>query len=108
MTETAPGISQIVDFLKDAPIPILDEPTEGLDRATEREGLAALAEPMRDRSVLPISHRLETLGLVVDRVAELDGGRIVAVTSPCPDEGRGKPERGAELKNQALGGNPRQ
>lgn len=71
-------------FLKNAPILILDEPTEGLDGPTEREILAAIDNLMRDRSVLLISHRLETLSLLVDTVAELEHGRIVSIRPVSP------------------------
>jgi len=69
-------------FLKDAPILILDEPTEGLDRATEGEVLAAITTLMQGRSVLLISHHIESLSLLADTVAELENGRIVSITSP--------------------------
>lgn len=47
-------------FLKDAPILILDEPTEGLDTASERIVAEALARLMPGRTTLLISHRLRT------------------------------------------------
>jgi ATP-binding cassette subfamily C protein CydC len=64
-------------LLKDAPILILDEPTEGLDTATERELFAALAQAMAGRTVLLISHRLGALAALVDDVAVLQRGRVV-------------------------------
>ncbi|OIQ84336.1 lipid A export ATP-binding/permease protein MsbA [mine drainage metagenome] len=64
-------------LLKDAPILILDEPTEGLDAATERELFAALAQAMAGRTVLLISHRLGALAELVDEVAVLQAGRVV-------------------------------
>ncbi len=64
-------------LLKDAPILILDEPTEGLDAATERELFAALAQAMAGRTVLLISHRLGALAALVDEVAVLHAGRVV-------------------------------
>ena len=64
-------------LLKDAPILILDEPTEGLDTATERELFDALAQAMRGRTVLLISHRLGALSALVDEVAVLQHGRVV-------------------------------
>ena len=62
-------------LLKDAPILLLDEPTEGLDAASERAVLDALAKLMRGRTTLLITHRVSALR-VVDRVVSLDGGRI--------------------------------
>jgi ATP-binding cassette subfamily C protein CydC len=57
-------------LLEDAPILILDEPTEGLDAATEREIMASIHDLMERRTVLLITHR--TVGLEgMDRVARL-------------------------------------
>ena len=44
-------------LVKDAPIVILDEPTEGLDLATERMVVSRLAEQLQGKTVLIISHR---------------------------------------------------
>ncbi|MEQ8815735.1 MAG: thiol reductant ABC exporter subunit CydC [Thalassobaculum sp.] len=63
-------------LLKDAPILLLDEPTEGLDAETEREVLAALEPAMAGRTVIAISHRPAPLA-AMDRVIRLEGGRIV-------------------------------
>jgi ATP-binding cassette subfamily C protein CydC len=57
-------------LLKDAPILILDEPTEGLDAATEREVVARLAERTRGKTLLVITHRPACLALA-DRVVRL-------------------------------------
>ena len=65
-------------LLKDAPVLVLDEPTEGLDGATERALLRDLAPAMRGRTVLLITHRLRDLSLV-DRIAVLEQGRLVDV-----------------------------
>ena len=60
--------------LKNAPVWLLDEPTEGLDGSTERALLRRLAELLRGRSALWISHRpLPGLGLPRYR---LEGGRV--------------------------------
>lgn len=50
-------------FLKDAPILLLDEPTEGLDAHSERAVLEALARLMRGRTTLLTSHRPQALRL---------------------------------------------
>jgi ATP-binding cassette subfamily C protein CydC len=63
-------------FLKDAPILILDEPTEGLDAAAEQLVLAALDGLMRGRTTILISHRPSSLRHV-DRVITLERGKIV-------------------------------
>ena len=56
-------------LLKDAPIWILDEPTEGLDPVTARELAAALDAALAGKTVLAISH--QPLGMGFDRVLEL-------------------------------------
>ena len=66
-------------LLKDAPILVLDEPTEGLDAPTARALEETLARAMRGRTVLLITHRPGMLGALVDDVAVLRAGRI----SPC-------------------------
>ncbi len=63
-------------LLRNAPILILDEPTEGLDRATERDLLQALGRLMEGRSVLLISHHLDALAHLVGEVAVLEQGRV--------------------------------
>ncbi len=63
-------------LLKDAPILVLDEPTEGLDATTARALEETLARAMQGRTVLLITHRLGMLGALVDEVAVLEAGRI--------------------------------
>ncbi|WP_242445493.1 amino acid ABC transporter ATP-binding/permease protein [Chromatium okenii] len=65
-------------LLKDAPILLLDEPTEGLDAATERDLMEALNRLMRGRTVLLITHRPVGLDWV-DQVLVLDQGRTLAL-----------------------------
>ena len=61
-------------FLKDAPILILDEPTEGLDPASENLVLQAMANLTRGRTTLLITHRLQSLQQV-DAILTLSHGR---------------------------------
>jgi ATP-binding cassette subfamily C protein CydC len=64
-------------LLKDAPILLLDEPTEGLDGATEASLMAALHRLMAGRTVVLITHR--AVGLEpMDEILVLDNGRIWA------------------------------
>jgi ATP-binding cassette, subfamily C, bacterial CydC len=51
-------------YLKNAPVLILDEPTEGLDVDTERDVFSALADFARDKTVIMVTHREAGLGLV--------------------------------------------
>ena len=62
-------------FLKNAPLLILDEPTEGLDASSERTVVEALGRLMRDRTTLLITHRLQALRHA-DRVLVLEAGRV--------------------------------
>ncbi|TAN07627.1 MAG: thiol reductant ABC exporter subunit CydC [Rhodanobacteraceae bacterium] len=64
-------------LLQDAPVLVLDEPTEGLDATTAARLYAALAIAVRGRSVLLVTHRLGQLAALVDRVAVMRAGRIV-------------------------------
>jgi ATP-binding cassette subfamily C protein CydC len=63
-------------ILRDAPILLLDEPTEGLDAETERSVLAALEEVMAGRTVVMITHR-PAVTEAMDRVLRIEGGRLV-------------------------------
>lgn len=65
-------------ILKNAPLLILDEPTSSLDPVSEaliRESLTTLR---RDRTVLVIAHRYNTIAQA-DRIAVLENGRIIEV-----------------------------
>jgi ATP-binding cassette subfamily B protein len=62
--------------LRDAPILILDEPTASLDVEAEAEVMRALDTLIVGRTVLMISHRLNTLGNV-DEIIVLKDGQIV-------------------------------
>jgi ATP-binding cassette subfamily B protein len=61
--------------LKDAPILLLDEATEGLDQASEARVQQALERLMEGRTVIAVAHRLETLAKM-DRIVVLAAGRI--------------------------------
>jgi ATP-binding cassette subfamily C protein CydC len=65
-------------LLTDPPILVLDEPTEGLDARTAAQLYEALTAAMSGRSVLLITHRLGGLAKLVDEVAVMQQGRILA------------------------------
>jgi len=59
-------------LLKDAPILLLDEPTEGLDARTEQELVGRLIQATRGKTVLLVTHRPACLAMV-ERVVEMKG-----------------------------------
>jgi ATP-binding cassette subfamily B protein/subfamily B ATP-binding cassette protein MsbA len=75
-------------LLHDARILILDEPTASLDAQTEATLLEALGRLMAGRTTLVIAHRLSTVRRA-DRIAVLDGGRIVETGSHAELVGAG-------------------
>ncbi|MEZ4599749.1 MAG: thiol reductant ABC exporter subunit CydC [Syntrophotaleaceae bacterium] len=64
-------------LLKDAPIWILDEPTEGLDNETRLQFNTTLFASLRGKTVLLITHHEEILDQM-DQVCYMEKGRIVA------------------------------
>lgn len=62
-------------LLHDAPLWLLDEPTEGLDSRTERDIMALLMRLGADRTILLISHRLTGLAQM-GRIALMEEGQI--------------------------------
>ena len=64
-------------ILHDAPLWVLDEPTEGLDALTEKKLMGALREKTAGRTLLLITHRLVDL-YWMDQILMLDRGRITA------------------------------
>jgi ATP-binding cassette subfamily B protein len=63
-------------LLKDPAVMILDEATSHLDNDNEAQVQAALDAAMHGRTAIVIAHRLSTVR-DADRIAVLDGGRIV-------------------------------
>lgn len=63
-------------LLHDAPLMLLDEPTEGLDATTESEMLELLADVMREKTVLMVTHRLRGTARF-DQIIVMDDGRII-------------------------------
>lgn len=63
-------------LLHDAPLVLLDEPTEGLDAATESQILELLEEVMQKKTVLMVTHRLRGLSRF-DQIIVMDNGQII-------------------------------
>lgn len=63
-------------LLHDAPLMLLDEPTEGLDATTESQILDLLAQVMREKTVLMVTHRLRGLARF-NRIIVMDNGSII-------------------------------
>jgi len=69
-------------MIKRAPIVILDEPTAGLDNQSAGLVMGALRQLMKKKTVILISHQLEAISDVVDRVILLREGRIINEGKP--------------------------
>lgn len=65
------------EILKAAPVILLDEATAALDAENEAAVLEALTELARDRTVVTIAHRLDTIRKA-DRILLVEDGRIAA------------------------------
>jgi ATP-binding cassette subfamily C protein CydC len=63
-------------LLHNAPLMLLDEPTEGLDAETERQILDLLAEVTTGKTVLMVTHRLRGLARF-DSIIVMDNGQII-------------------------------
>lgn len=69
-------------FLKNAPLLILDEPTSSLDPRSEVLIRRALERLMRNRTVLVIAHRYNTIASA-EQIAVLEEGRLVEIGEPA-------------------------
>ena len=63
-------------ILKDAPVVILDEATASVDPENERELQQAISELTKNKTLLMIAHRLNTVR-EADQILVLENGRIV-------------------------------
>ncbi len=63
-------------FLKNPKIIILDEPTSALDSQSEKAITQAMHELFKDRTVLVIAHRLQTVKYA-DEIIVIDSGKII-------------------------------
>jgi ABC-2 type transport system ATP-binding protein len=85
-------LSIALALIGDPEVVILDELTTGLDPQARRETWA-LVERIRDRgvTVVLVTHFMEEAERLCDRVALVDGGRVVAVDTPEALAGRARP-----------------
>jgi len=63
-------------LLHDAPFMLLDAPTEGLAATTESQILDLLAQTMKNKTVLMVTHRLRGLANF-DQIIVMDNGQII-------------------------------
>ncbi|WKZ91176.1 cysteine/glutathione ABC transporter ATP-binding protein/permease CydC [Chimaeribacter arupi] len=63
-------------LLHDAPLVLLDEPTEGLDAETEQQILALLRRHCRGKTLIMVTHRLHGLHHL-DRICVMDDGKLL-------------------------------
>jgi ATP-binding cassette subfamily C protein CydC len=66
-------------FLRDTPLWLLDEPTEGLDGATARDVIGRLSNMAAGRSLVIATH-IRREADIADRIAVIEGGRISEIS----------------------------
>ncbi|MET9645927.1 ABC transporter ATP-binding protein [Streptomyces syringium] len=90
-------------ILTDPRLLLLDDATSAVDARVEHEIHEALRGVMAGRTTLLIAHRASTLALA-DRIAVLDGGRLVDVGTAQELEDRCEPYRRLLTDPDTLGG----
>ena len=94
-------------FLTSPVLLVLDEPTTGLDPTSKRDVQAFVQEvrDSHDATVLLMSHDMDEIARLCDRMAVLDDGRIVARGTPAALTGPGETLEDAfiRLTGHALG-----
>jgi ATP-binding cassette subfamily B protein len=73
------GIARVL--LRDPPILVLDEPTTGLDAASEAQVMEGLSALMRGRTTILITHSM-ALARSADHVVVVEAGRIAQAGTP--------------------------
>jgi ATP-binding cassette subfamily C protein LapB len=69
-------------LLRGAPVTLLDEPTAGLDEASERRVIACIDRVCARRTLIVISHRPAVLALA-PRIAIMGRGRLLRLATPA-------------------------
>jgi ABC-2 type transport system ATP-binding protein len=86
MTKVSGGqrrLAQVATALiGDRPLLVLDEPTTGLDPVARRAVWDALGRRRLTTTVVLVTHNVLEAETVLDRVAVLDGGRVIACDTP--------------------------
>ncbi|MBC8363994.1 MAG: ABC transporter ATP-binding protein [Actinobacteria bacterium] len=82
-------LGMAVALLPDPPVLLLDEPTSSLDVGSRRR-MVSLLDSLRGpgRVLVITSHRVEEVGMLVDRVLALDSGRLAHECPPGELTGR--------------------
>jgi ABC-2 type transport system ATP-binding protein len=68
-------------FARNAPVLLLDEPTEGLDPSGAEDVLLELMKNSEDMTTIFATHRLEDVERVCDRVAIINHGTVIVNTN---------------------------
>ena len=68
------GLARIL--LNNAPILLLDETTEGLDRETERQILRLILQHAENKTLIMVTHRLSSIEQF-DKICVIDNGRLI-------------------------------
>ena len=68
------GLARIL--LNDAPTLLLDEPTEGLDRETERKMLQAILAHSANKTLIMVTHRLTAIEQF-DQLVIIDNAKLI-------------------------------
>jgi len=78
-------------ILSKRPVVVMDEPTSGVDTITDAIVQNVLRTSLRDRTIITVAHRLETLARF-DRIIELEDGAIIRDGTPAEIVPRITPE----------------
>ena len=66
-----------LSLAKNSPIVLFDEPTANLDPKAREQFLSLLTKNSKDKTLLFISHRIDEVQSLVNRVIEMDLGKII-------------------------------